>query len=82
MSTKYLALQKTKNHEPWRSAAPVGTAPLAKWVKKIVCDLGGWYGELLVIQQLLRHVELKENCSYLKSFQWVFRATTLKITYW
>ena len=30
-----LGAVKNKNHDSWRSDAPVGTAPLAKWVKKI-----------------------------------------------
>ena len=32
---------KTKNHDPWRSAAQVGTVQLEKRVKRMEGDLGG-----------------------------------------
>ena len=41
-TTKKMGALKTKNHDPWRSAAQVGTAPLEKRVKRMEWDLGGW----------------------------------------
>ena len=50
-----------KKHDPWRSDAPVGTAPLAKWVK-ILMGFGRLVGRAISDSTVIkRHVAINNN---------------------